>query len=181
MSDLREDWMEHADAVLADEAIVVGGVRGFGESDIRRAVARGRHGTPAEVVLRLLILKHVRNWSYEVLEREVRANLVYRGLHPRGRRQDAGRQDDRAAGASRSDPRCSSRFTSGVVQIAKREGRDCRTSNACGYDGGGDRYPSPDRQHLAGRRRPRADAHHAQDHARSRAQPERSCATAAEV
>jgi IS5 family transposase len=26
----------------------------------------------------LLILKHVRNWSYEVLEREVRANLVYR-------------------------------------------------------------------------------------------------------
>jgi IS5 family transposase len=30
------------------------------------------------VVLRLLILKHIRNWSYEVLEREVRANLVYR-------------------------------------------------------------------------------------------------------
>jgi transposase, IS5 family len=30
------------------------------------------------VVLRLLILKHVRNWSYHVLEREVRANLVYR-------------------------------------------------------------------------------------------------------
>jgi transposase, IS5 family len=32
----------------------------------------------AETVLRLLILKHVRNWSYEALEREVRANLVYR-------------------------------------------------------------------------------------------------------
>jgi IS5 family transposase len=30
------------------------------------------------MVLRLLILKHIRNWSYEVLEREVRANLVYR-------------------------------------------------------------------------------------------------------
>jgi IS5 family transposase len=30
------------------------------------------------VVLRLLILKHVRNWRYGVLEREVRANLVYR-------------------------------------------------------------------------------------------------------
>jgi IS5 family transposase len=39
---------------------------------------RGRRGRPAEMVLRLLILKHVRNWSYEVLEREVRANLVYR-------------------------------------------------------------------------------------------------------
>jgi transposase, IS5 family len=39
---------------------------------------RGRRQTPAEVVLRLLILKHVHDWSYEVLEREVRANLVYR-------------------------------------------------------------------------------------------------------
>ena len=31
-----------------------------------------------EVVLRMLLLKHIRNWSYVVLEREVRANLVYR-------------------------------------------------------------------------------------------------------
>src|SRR5690242_10631282 len=36
--------------------------------------------TPAEVALRLLILKHVRNWSYDTLEREVRANLVYRAF-----------------------------------------------------------------------------------------------------
>jgi IS5 family transposase len=28
--------------------------------------------------LRLLVLKHMRNWSYQVLEREVRANLLYR-------------------------------------------------------------------------------------------------------
>src|SRR5260370_30850341 len=40
--------------------------------------SRGRPGAPAEMVLRLLVLKHVRNWSYEVLEREVRPNLVYR-------------------------------------------------------------------------------------------------------
>jgi IS5 family transposase len=39
---------------------------------------RGRPGFPAEVVLRLLVLKHIRNWSYAVLEREVRPNLVYR-------------------------------------------------------------------------------------------------------
>lgn len=37
---------------------------------------RGRKQTPAEVTLRMLILKHMRNWSYEVLEREVRANVV---------------------------------------------------------------------------------------------------------
>ena len=39
---------------------------------------RGRLGAPAQVALRLLFLKHIRNWSYAVLEREVRANLVYR-------------------------------------------------------------------------------------------------------
>ena len=39
---------------------------------------RGRPGTPAEVVLRMLALKHMRNWSFDILEREVRANLVYR-------------------------------------------------------------------------------------------------------
>jgi hypothetical protein len=35
-----------------------------------RSGERGRRGTPAEVVLRLLILKRVRNWSYDALERE---------------------------------------------------------------------------------------------------------------
>jgi transposase, IS5 family len=40
--------------------------------------SHGRPDFPAEVVLRLLTLRRVRNWSYAVLEREVRANLVYR-------------------------------------------------------------------------------------------------------
>src|SRR5215208_1634383 len=31
-----------------------------------------------KIVLRLLLLKHVRNWSFDVLEREVRMNLAYR-------------------------------------------------------------------------------------------------------
>jgi hypothetical protein len=35
-------------------------------------------GYAAEVVLRLLILKHIRNWSYGVLEREVRAIVAVR-------------------------------------------------------------------------------------------------------
>jgi len=43
-----------------------------------KSLTRGRLSTPAEVVLRLLVLKHLRNWSYAVLAREVRANLVYR-------------------------------------------------------------------------------------------------------
>jgi IS5 family transposase len=77
VSDLREGWMMHADRVLADEQIV-GAVYEALARRHPKSRSRGRLGAPAEVVLRLLILKHVRNWSYQVLEREVRANLVYR-------------------------------------------------------------------------------------------------------
>ena len=75
--DLREGWMIHADAVLADEQIVTAAYEALARRHPKSRY-RGRRGAPAEMVLRLLILKHIRNWSYEVLEREVRANLVYR-------------------------------------------------------------------------------------------------------
>lgn len=74
---LWEDWMRQVDAVLADRELV----QIVYEALARRwphSRTRGRPATPAEVVLRLLLLKHMRNWSYRVLEREVRANLVYR-------------------------------------------------------------------------------------------------------
>src|SRR6266446_8096694 len=77
VSDLREGWMEHADRVLADELIVAAVYEALARRH-PKSRSRGRLGTPAEMVLRLLILKHIRNWSYGVLEREVRANLVYR-------------------------------------------------------------------------------------------------------
>jgi transposase, IS5 family len=77
VSDLREGWMKHADAVLADEAIVAAVYEALAKRH-PKSRCRGRLGTPADIVLRLLVLKHIRNWSYEVLEREVRANLVYR-------------------------------------------------------------------------------------------------------
>ena len=75
VSDLREDWM--TDAVLADEAIVAAVYEALARRHAKSR-SRGRRGAPAEMVLRLLILKHICNWSYAVLEREVRANLVYR-------------------------------------------------------------------------------------------------------
>ena len=77
VSDLCEDWMKHADKVLADEETVAIVYEALAKRH-PKSRCRGRRGTPADVVLRLLILKRVRNWSYEVLEREVRANLVYR-------------------------------------------------------------------------------------------------------
>jgi IS5 family transposase len=77
VADLREDWMDHADRILDDDAIVTAVYEALGQRH-PKSRSRGRRGAPAEMVLRLLVLKHVRNWSYEVLEREVRANLVYR-------------------------------------------------------------------------------------------------------
>ena len=77
VSDLRDHWMEAADQVLADEEMVTAVYEALGKRH-PNSRSRGRQGVPAEVVLRLLVLKHVRNWSYEALEREVRANLVYR-------------------------------------------------------------------------------------------------------
>lgn len=77
VTDLREDWMRHADRVLADEQILTTVYEALARRH-PKSRSRGRLGAPAEMVLRLLILKHVRNWSYRVLEREVRANLVYR-------------------------------------------------------------------------------------------------------
>src|SRR6266436_9885431 len=135
VSDLREDWMKHADEVLADEDIVLVVYEALAKRhpNSRR---RGRRGTPADVVLRLLTLKHIRNWSYEELEREVRANLVYRDFTRRGRRQDA-RCQDRAAGAQ-ADSRADGANSSG-------QRRDHGTPDARGHDGGGDQHSPPDR------------------------------------
>ena len=69
--------MKHADQVLGDKQIVAAVYEALAKRH-PQSRSRGRPGTPAEVVLRLLVLKHMRNWSYGVLEREVRANLVYR-------------------------------------------------------------------------------------------------------
>ena len=77
VSDLCETWMPHADAVLADEEIVAIVYEALGKRR-PKSRCRGRYSAPAEMVLRLLVLKHIRNWSYQTLEREVRANLVYR-------------------------------------------------------------------------------------------------------
>jgi IS5 family transposase len=71
--------MRLVDELLEDEQLVDTVYEAQGERH-PQSRSRGRMQTPAEVVLRLLLLKHIRNWSYDVLEREVRANLVYRAF-----------------------------------------------------------------------------------------------------
>lgn len=71
--------LRRIDELLEDEAVlepVIVALQGRWAQSRRR----GRPGTPADVVLRMLLLKHLYGWSYDTLEREVRANLVYRAF-----------------------------------------------------------------------------------------------------
>ena len=65
--------------MLEDEAVIET-VASVLEQRWPKSRTRGREGTPAEVVLRMLILKHLHDWSFDELEQEVRANLVYRAF-----------------------------------------------------------------------------------------------------
>jgi IS5 family transposase len=79
VAELWEPWMRVVDELLEDDALVDAVYDAQGQRHPQSRL-RGRQQTPAEVALRMLILKHVRNWSYETLEREVRANVVYRSF-----------------------------------------------------------------------------------------------------
>jgi IS5 family transposase len=74
---LWEPWMVEADKLLEDEELVDLVYEAQGERHAH-STTRGRSQTPAEMALRLLLLKHVRNWSFDTLEREVKMNLAYR-------------------------------------------------------------------------------------------------------
>lgn len=74
---LWEPWMVEADKLLQDEELIDLVCEAQGERH-RQSATRGRSQTLAEMVLRLLLLKHVRNWSFDTLEREVKMNLRYR-------------------------------------------------------------------------------------------------------
>jgi transposase, IS5 family len=68
VGDLWEPWMRQADRLLEDEKLL----SIVYEALVRRhpkSRTRGRLGTSAEIVVRMLLLKHIRNWSFDVVER----------------------------------------------------------------------------------------------------------------
>ncbi len=117
---LWPDWLRKIDTLLEDEAVIEVVAHAL-EARWPQSRRRGRLGTPAEVVLRMLILKHLFDWSYDDLEREVRANLVYRMFT----RIDAGDVPDaktilkiaRALG-----PDVIAQLHRQVIEVAKRAG-----------------------------------------------------------
>jgi len=117
---LWPDWLRKIDTLLEDEAVIEVVAQAL-EARWPQSRRRGRPGTPAEVVIRMLILKHLFDWSYDDLEHEVRANLVYRAFT----RIDAGDVPDaktivkiaRALG-----PDVIEQLHRQVVEVAKRAG-----------------------------------------------------------
>jgi len=132
VADLHESWMRHADAVLNDEEVVARSTKPCA-SDPKSRDRVG--GAPAEMVLRLLILKHARNWSYGGLEREVRANLVYRDFT---RWRGAGARWPRPGRWDRRGPRC---------QAAPRKDRGDRRDRGCEGSSDADRHHRGGDQH----------------------------------
>src|SRR5262245_13475570 len=76
---LWDATLRQVDALLEDEVPVDRVAEALAQ---RRPQSRrrGRLGTPAAVVLRMLVLKHLRDWSFDACEREVRGSLVYRAF-----------------------------------------------------------------------------------------------------
>jgi len=117
---LWPDWLRTIDTLLEDDGVIDVVAQAL-EKRWPQSRRRGRPGTPAEVVIRMLILKHLFDWSYDDLEREVRANLVYRMFT----RIDAGEVPDaktilkiaRALG-----PEVIEQLHRQVVEVAKRAG-----------------------------------------------------------
>src|SRR5579863_5012083 len=74
---LMDPVLRRIDELLDDETLVDGVLEAM-RGRFAQSGRRGRYGTPAEVALRMLVLKHLKDWSYEQLQWEVTGNLVYR-------------------------------------------------------------------------------------------------------
>jgi len=164
VEDLWEPWMRHADRALEDDALLLV-VQQELVKRCKKSKTRGRAGTPAEVVLRMLLLKHVRDWSFEVLTREVRANLVYREFTRIGGEKVP---DDRTMAnlARQLGPEVIEKLHRRVVEVAQENkiatgGRMRVDTTVVETD-----IHLSDRQHFTGRWRARSDAHYEESHRR---------------
>src|SRR2546428_7703726 len=76
---LWDSTLRQIDALLDDDDLVDRVAEALAQRH-PQSQCRGRLGTPAAVVLRMLVLKHLHDWSFDECEREVRGGLVYRAF-----------------------------------------------------------------------------------------------------
>ena len=87
VADLWEPWMRHADAALEDDTLLLVVQQELAKR-CKKSKTRGRKGTSADVVLRMLLLKHVRDWSFQSTDtgggRQSGLSRVYPGRRRKG-------------------------------------------------------------------------------------------------
>jgi len=156
VTDLWEPWMRHADKALNDDQLLEIIQEELGKR-CKKSKTRGRPGTTAEVTLRMLLLKHMRGWSFEDVTREVRANLVYREFTGIG----GGKvPDDKTMGrlarqlGSAAIETLHQRMVAIAVEKKVVEGRRMRVDTTVVETN----IQLSDRQHADGRRRSRPDS-----------------------
>jgi IS5 family transposase len=69
--------LKELDQLLDDDALSQQIRSDFGKR-YRWTLVHGRHSTPVEVLLRMLIVKHLHQWSYQETEEQVDQNLILR-------------------------------------------------------------------------------------------------------
>lgn len=74
---IKDDLLEPIDDLLKD-AQLIEAVRDALGRRCPKSSKTGRNGIAPDRLLRLVVLKHLKQWSFRDLEREVRASLVYR-------------------------------------------------------------------------------------------------------
>ena len=110
--------------------------------------------------MRLIALKHLRNWSYQALEREVRANVVYREF-TRIRGEKVADSKTMVRWGKALGPQVTRAIHERVVDLGHKRGV-VRAQTSGGYHGGRDRHSLSDRQWVIGGR---GAGHHAHDEA----------------
>ncbi len=77
MAERIDPVLKELDRLLEDDELYQQVRSDFGKR-YRYTLVHGRHSTPVEVLLRMLILKHLYQWSYQQTEDEVDQNLILR-------------------------------------------------------------------------------------------------------
>ncbi len=77
MAERIDAVLKELDRLLEDDELYHQVRTDFGKRH-RFTLVHGRHSTPVEVILRMLILKHLYQWSYQETEEQVDQNLILR-------------------------------------------------------------------------------------------------------
>ncbi len=77
MAERIDPVLKQLDRLLEDDELYQQIRADFGKRS-RFTLVHGRHSTPVEVLLRMLILKHLYQWSYQETEEQVDQNLILR-------------------------------------------------------------------------------------------------------